>query len=647
MEIYIVFGVVTAVMLGITFVFFYYKNWLPLKKNRAYIAMLMALLIAVIVDVLLGCAIRYWSWDKEFVERLSRLGMSICTLWFFFFLCLYDFAMVGKVRLVRTVWFRICMGVLIGASVLLTVGPVQGNERLYHVKEHVYVPELHFVQVAMLFLFLGMGGVQLIRQKKVLLRREYRMMIAAHGVLVFDILMQNVIRARNLTSYLTLAEVLIFYYILLHNQDQYLSLTSQCFNRSGFQKVLTEKAKYNEDFSCLGICINNIESITNSCDETEIRGLLQRLGWILKSTCGRHNVYQIHSFEYMVLVQNVLEAERMHTQLMEKIPSYFRIHDKNVALVCGFYTVNFFDAVYDQTNFNRIISSMRKLAMNQTERGDLLHYGGENQKKIQEDLDEMQRVSQCIAQRSFDLNHGVIQSLDERETAEELILCKHTDVDEMISQERIWKIATDTGCLREVGYIMMELACEEILRQDKLQKSRGKVHINLTSGQIANEVLAQKYITILKNYGIARDRICIEVTFDLTVNYEGLLRGLAVFKENGIRLLLDQFGVTVCNLKDVLNMPFDCVKVNNYMVLTFCEGNSHQLTYLIRMLNNKNWKIYLDGVDNLAQVDVLHGMPIYAVQGMAVTRQTAQQIASLMKRTSEQEEKQEGRYVNA
>ena len=65
------------------------------------------------------------------------------------------------------------------------------------------------------------------------------------------------------------------------------------------------------------------------------------------------------------------------------------------------------------------------------------------------------------------------------------------------------------------------------------------------------------------------------------------------------------------------------------------------------MLNNKNWKIYLDGVDNLAQVDVLHGMPIYAVQGMAVTRQTAQQIASLMKRTSEQEEKQEGRYVNA
>lgn len=84
MEIYIVFGVVTAVMLGITFVFFYYKNWLPLKKNRAYIAMLMALLIAVIVDVLLGCAIQYWSWDKEFVERLSRLGMSICTLWFFF-----------------------------------------------------------------------------------------------------------------------------------------------------------------------------------------------------------------------------------------------------------------------------------------------------------------------------------------------------------------------------------------------------------------------------------------------------------------------------------------------------------------------------------------------------------------------------------
>lgn len=647
MEIYIAFGVVTAVMLEITFVFFYYKNWLPLKKNRVYIAMLVALLMAVIMDVMLGSAVTYWSWDEEIVERLSRLSMSICTLCFFFFFCLYDFAMVGKVRLVRTIWFRVCMGALILISVLSAVGPIQGNEALYHVKKHVYIPVVHFAQVVMLLLFLSIGGVQLIRRKKMLLRREYYVMIAAHILLVFDIVMQNVIQARNLTSYLTLAQVIIFYYILLHNQDQYMSLTSRCFNRSGFQKVLEEKAKYNEDFSCLGICINNIESITNFCDETEIRGLLQRLGMILKNSCGRHNVYQIHSFEYMVLVQGTLEAEHMHAYLKEHIPAYLRIHDKNVALVCGFYTVNFFDAVYNRTNFNRIISSMRKLAMNQTDRSDLLHYSGENQKKIQGDLDAMQLISQCVAQRSFDLNHAVIQSLDEKEAADELILCKHTDVDKMISQERIWKIATDAGCLREVGYIMMELACKEILRQDKLQKSRGKVHINLTSGQIANEILAQKYITILKNYGIARDRICIEVTFDLTVNYEGLLRGLTVFKENGIQLLLDQFGVTVCNLKNVLNMPFDCVKVNNYMVITFCEGNSHQLTYLIRMLNNKNWKIYLDGIDNLAQVDILHGMPIHAVQGMAVTRQTARQVAVLMKRPLEQEEKPEGRYVNA
>lgn len=646
MEIYIAFGVVAAIMLGVTFLFFHYKNWLLLKKNRAYIAMLLALLLAVAADVICGAGIIYLSWDKEAVELVSRIIMSVCALCLFFFLCLYDLAMVGKLRLVRTVWFRLLTAVLILVGLVSVAVPLSGNAFLYDAHHFSYYPVIHLMQVLVLSLFTCLGAGQIVSEKAELLRREYLVMLATHILLLCDIVVQNIINARNLISYLTLSQVLIFYYILLHNHDQYISFTSRCFNRSGFQKLIEEKARYKEDFSCLGICINNVESITNFCDEVEIHGVLKQLGRILKNSCGRHRVYQIHSFEYMVVLQDTQTVEWVHNYLRTHIPAYFRIHDKNVSLLCGFYAVNFFDAGYDKTSFNRIISNMRKITMGQANQAELLQYNGENQKKIQRDLNTMQVVSQSIAQHSFDLDCAVLQPLDETESACEMILCKRTGVAEVISQERIWKIASDFGSLRQVGYIMMELVCREIVNRDRQQKIKRKIHINLTSGQIANETLAAKYIDILKSYGIARSRICVEVTLDLTVNYDGLLRALAVFRENGVQLLLDQFGVTVCNLKDVLNMPFDGVKVNNYMVVKFCEGNSHQLTYLIRMLNNKKWRIYLDGIDNLTNVDILSGMSVYAVQGMAVTRQTARRIAGLMK-IPQQEEEIEGRYRNA
>lgn len=89
-----------------------------------------------------------------------------------------------------------------------------------------------------------------------------------------------------------------------------------------------------------------------------------------------------------------------------------------------------------------------------------------------------------------------------------------------------------------------------------------------------------------------------------------------MFQEYGIMLLLDQFGVTVCNLKDVLNMSFDAVKINGHMVRTFCRGENSQLKFLVRMLAFRGWKIYLDGVDDNKQLEMLRPLKISYMQGV-------------------------------
>lgn len=640
MEIYIAYGGVTAVMLGITFVFYSYKNWLALRKNGIYIRMLFLLLAVVLADVILGNAMLHFLQAEVILEVISRIIMSVGALFLFLNILLYDMAITQKMYLVKTISFRIFFGLITVISVISVAAPLLNHAWLYNQNQHGYGIFGKFLQVLVLLVCLCAGILLIICSKNVLNRREYIFLLATHCLLVFDVNMQIVLNARNLASYFTLAIVVILYYVLLHNSDQYVSFSSHCFDRDGFRKVVRERAQYKEDFTCLGICINNIESITNFCTEAEIAQLHCKMGEILRGYCGRHNVYHIHSFEYMIMIRSSENVEKKHQMLETGIPAYFRINNKNVSILCGFYTVKFSEAGYDMADFNRIITSMRKITMDQTDREVLLRYDAEKRENIQQDLEAMQIVNDCIANHSFDIEIALIQSLINTERMScEFVLCKHMGGRD-ISQECIWEMAAESGYLKVTGYIMMEMLCKYITDRNWLEGPFYQFHVNLTSTQLASEVLAHKYIEILEKYHIPGDRICIEFTFDQNVDYEKLMESFLVFKEYGVSVLLDQFGVTVCNLKKVLNMPFDSVKVNHHMVRTFCAGNNHQLVYLVDMLNQKKWNIILDGIDDFTQIDMLREMKIAGVQGQAITKQSAARVVHAM-------ELSDGRYVNS
>ena len=51
------------------------------------------------------------------------------------------------------------------------------------------------------------------------------------------------------------------------------------------------------------------------------------------------------------------------------------------------------------------------------------------------------------------------------------------------------------------------------------------------------------------------------------------------------------------------------------MVRGFYEGISSQLTYLLDMLNVKQWKIYVDGIDEKKMVDFMSELKFSYMQG--------------------------------
>lgn len=619
MNVYISFEAVSVIMLLITIFFYSYKNWLSLRKNSIYMRLLAICVVAILTDVLLGHLSLQYNKYTAGLQMLSGICMSIYILVLNFHILLYDLAVTRQMRITRTVSFRCFKWIIIVTGLLSAISIVMDFDAIYVAKEDHFYGAGNILQIVVITICLLLGIFFIIHNEKVLTRREFWTLAGTNLLLIFDLYMQIMIRARNLASYYTIALVLILYYMILHNLDQYRFLSSGCFSRAGFNKILSEKAHYRENFVCLGICINNIESITNYCTENEIMQLHRRLGEELRNHCGRHNVYNIHSFEYMIVMKSTEAVEKKHRELVEGIPLYIRINDKNISILCDFYTVEFADAGYDSRNFNRILTSMRKLAMAQMNRQILLYYQGEKQLEIQNDLEAMRVVNNCIARRHFDFQIQPIQSISNlKEKSCEMVLCGRLENGTDISQERIWELANETGYITDVGYIACEMMCDYIESEKMLESKIRQVHLNFSPNQILNPIATEGYVKILSERGIPGNRICFEITIDQSVDYEKITKSFLILKEYGISILLDQFGVCACNLKNVLNMPFDSVKVNHHMVRTYCIGESRQLTYLINMLKERGWQIFLDGVDRLDQIEILSKLEVSNIQGQAL-----------------------------
>ena len=223
--------------------------------------------------------------------------------------------------------------------------------------------------------------------------RDFAVLFGSDLLLLADVVWERLIGSRYLTSYYLMAFVLVVYYMLLHNLDRYKVLASGCFARAGFRTVLREKEICRENIRCLGVCINNIESITNCCSESEIVEIHRQIGNLLKRHCGRHQVFHIHSFEYVVTCKPSVDIESKHQELAQLVPAYIRMNNKNVSLFCDFYTIDFKDADYQTGNFFGILTSMRKLAMAYMDRMHLLRYCDDSTNVIEKEMESMRIVN--------------------------------------------------------------------------------------------------------------------------------------------------------------------------------------------------------------------------------------------------------------
>jgi diguanylate cyclase (GGDEF)-like protein/PAS domain S-box-containing protein len=187
-------------------------------------------------------------------------------------------------------------------------------------------------------------------------------------------------------------------------------------------------------------------------------------------------------------------------------------------------------------------------------------------------------------------------------------------------------IAEESGMIGALGAYIMEQACAEAVRWQKLMPYPIQVAVNASSFQFRRKGFVEEVRAILERTELRPELLQIEVT-------ESVMIGAALqatdtldrLREMGISMAIDDFGTGYSNLSYLPTLAFDVLKIDRSFVSnldTQPESQSMMRT-LIALAHNFGMRVIVEGVETLEQLTIIKSLGANEVQGYFTGRPTA------------------------
>lgn len=606
---------VALFLIGLVTFFYHYKNWLPTYKNRFFESILHILLIVILFDIInrMGTlGVIKLSDNVVFVlTLLSYTGVLISSVFFWMYYLAQTMTLDYLRRKISIIMYL--PAVAMEAVIIMSINSesmfrVQNGEVFYNKGALIIFP------IVIIF-YVFAGAFALGRNRKNIERRQYMFMQISNIVIVCFVELYYVPENRLMLIYYCVAALVIMYYLIIHNVDMYLVSASGCFSMAGFKNVVEEKIKYKKSFYCISVCISNMENMSNYCLEDEINQVHATVGEYLREFGGRHNVYHIHRSEYIIIVKKESEANDLFIKLRKELPKTIRLNDKGVSMYYKFYIAGNADASYTLSEFMRILISMKNIATRDSLDREIVVYAGSIKERIERELENIRAIRTMLETDECELECMPIYDIREKDINELEINPVVRVGDRTLTIEEVWEVSREIGCSRDTNIMFLKRILQFASEEKLFERGIRHVRVNMAAFHIISESICEEYMSYINEYNINPDNIIFELFVNADVPEEELARGISYLKKYGVYVCWDQFGVNACNLKNLMEMPFDGVKINSTVVSMYCNEKSMELIYIIRMFRERGWMVCLDGIRYPDGFEMVTKMDVDYIQG--------------------------------
>lgn len=161
-------------------------------------------------------------------------------------------------------------------------------------------------------------------------------------------------------------------------------------------------------------------------------------------------------------------------------------------------------------------------------------------------------------------------------------------------------VAELDGVILQIGEIVLKKVLTFISSEQFIKSGLKYIQVNLTLAQCMEKNFAEKVMILLNEYKVSSDKIQFEITEGIEVyNTESITENITKLHKQGILFTLDDYGTGYSNIRQVLSLPIDIVKLDKSFVQ---DINNKQMRIIVNgtmcMLKNLGKKILVEGIES-------------------------------------------------
>ncbi len=189
----------------------------------------------------------------------------------------------------------------------------------------------------------------------------------------------------------------------------------------------------------------------------------------------------------------------------------------------------------------------------------------------------------------------------------------------MIYPMEFLPVIEEDGFITKVDYCMWRKAAEFLRRCQEADIGDCPISVNLSRRHLQDREFIRVLERIVEEYGISKQLLELEITETMEEHVSQAAREM---KEQGFKLLMDDFGSGYSSLNILLETPFDVLKLDRKFMENMMVSDKGRLIleHIITMADQLKLGLIAEGVETREQVEMLRQMGCDHVQGYYYAR---------------------------
>jgi diguanylate cyclase (GGDEF)-like protein/PAS domain S-box-containing protein len=180
-------------------------------------------------------------------------------------------------------------------------------------------------------------------------------------------------------------------------------------------------------------------------------------------------------------------------------------------------------------------------------------------------------------------------------------------------------VAEENGLMLEIGAHVISQVFSEVAELASACPDRHlTVRVNVSAAQLSGGDLLDQIDTAIAANGVDPTLICVEIT-ETALLHDAIQvrRNLAMLRERGIRIAIDDFGIGYASLAYLRDFPVDLIKIDrSFLAMPDDDGRSRRLLQaLVALADHLDIAVTAEGVESEEQAAFLRRVGCPTAQG--------------------------------